>query len=143
MNYKTGDKFNIIIPGFSPTVARIDNISEKDGETFYHISFQEEHLYTICRVVSERVFAEMIETYDKNKDNLEPFMMMREDFHQNNETDENRTDDDSAPPKRNTADITSDASAKFEVKAETEPGPDFSVGRTGAGTLAGLTSERK
>lgn len=77
MDYKIGEKFHVIIPGFSPTVARIDNISDRNGDKFYHISFQEEHLYTICRVVSERALTEMIEMYDTNKNNLEDFMMSK------------------------------------------------------------------
>lgn len=75
MDFKIGETYHVIIPGFSPTVARIDNISERKGETFYYISFQEDHLYTICRVVSERALKEMIEKYDKNRDHLDDFMM--------------------------------------------------------------------
>ncbi|HBX45993.1 MAG TPA: hypothetical protein DEG28_08955 [Porphyromonadaceae bacterium] len=78
MSYKIGDKFDVIIPGFSPTVARIDNITDKEDIRYYHISFQEEHFYTICRTVTERQLEEMIDTYDRNKDNLEPFMMKKD-----------------------------------------------------------------
>lgn len=77
MSYKIGDRINVIIPGFSPTTARIDNITEKNEQTFYHISFQEEHLYTICRTVSERELLRMIEKYEDNRENLDSFMMKR------------------------------------------------------------------
>ncbi|WP_436415300.1 hypothetical protein [Petrimonas sp.] len=76
MKYKIGDKFNVIIPGFSPTVANIDNIREKDGEFVYCISFQEERLFTLCREITEMVLDEIIDTYNKNKDNLDSFMVM-------------------------------------------------------------------
>ncbi len=79
MKYKVGDKFNVIIPGFSPTTAKIDNIKEKNGEVFYYISFQEERLFTICRVVTEEYLDSIINSYDENKDNLEPFMMLNGD----------------------------------------------------------------
>lgn len=79
MTYKIGDKFNVIISGFSPTVITIDNIKEKDGKTLYYISFQEERLFTLCRVVSAEYLDEIIDTYDKNKNNLQPFMMMKDD----------------------------------------------------------------
>lgn len=75
MDYKIGDKFHVIIKGFSPTIARIDNITHKNGETFYHISFLEEHMFTIAKMVSEQALLEMIALYERNKNNLEPFMM--------------------------------------------------------------------
>lgn len=77
MSYKIGDRVNVIVPGFSPTSARIDNITEKNEQKFYHISFQEEYLYTICRTVSERELNRMIEMYEENKENLDSFMMKR------------------------------------------------------------------
>lgn len=76
MKYKIGDKFNVIIPGFSPTVANIDNIKEKEGEIMYYISFHEERHFTLCREVTEEVLDEIIDTYNKNKDRLEEFMML-------------------------------------------------------------------
>lgn len=76
MKYKVGDKFNVIIPGFSPTVAKIDNIKEKEDKLMYYISFQEERFFTLCREITEEVLDEIIESYNKNKDNLEDFMML-------------------------------------------------------------------
>ncbi len=77
MSYKIGDRVNVVVPGFSPTMARIDNITQRNEQTFYHISFQEEYLYTICRTVSERELERMIEMYETNKDNPDFFMRKR------------------------------------------------------------------
>ncbi len=76
MKYKIGDKFNVIIPGFSPTVANIDNIKEKNGKIMYCISFHEERYFTLCREISEEVLDEFIDTYNKNKDRLDEFMLL-------------------------------------------------------------------
>lgn len=125
MNYKIGDKLNVIIPGFSPTIARIDNIVEKNGEMCYHISFQEEHLYTICRVVSERVLEEMIATYDKNRDNLEPFMLKKD-------TDDAKPE--KQPDKEDTGNhgsdinMVSNVSDAFDVETKTDV--NFTVGKS-------------
>ncbi|MDO5523413.1 MAG: hypothetical protein Q4G48_05140 [Bacteroidia bacterium] len=81
MKYKIGDKFNVIIPGFSPTVANIDNIKEKEGELMYCISFQEERFFTLCREITEKVLDEIIDAYNSNKDNLDEFMMLAGDEH--------------------------------------------------------------
>ncbi|KAF5050928.1 hypothetical protein [Petrimonas sulfuriphila] len=79
MKYKIGEKFNVIIPGISPTVVRIDNIIEKEGKAIYCISFHEERLFTLCKQVPEEVLEEFIDTYNRNKDNLEKFMMLSGD----------------------------------------------------------------
>ena len=43
MKYKIGDKFNVIIPGFSPTVANIDNIKERPAPICtYKLDFEYE-----------------------------------------------------------------------------------------------------
>ena len=79
MKYKIGDKYNVIIPGISPTVARIDNTIEKEGKIIYCISFHEEKFFTLCQEVTEDVLDEYIDTYNKNKGNLEDFMMLSGD----------------------------------------------------------------
>lgn len=79
MKYKIGDKLNVIIPGISPTVANIDNMKEKEGKTVYCISFHEERYFTLCREVTQEVLDEYVDTYSKNKDNLEEFMMLSPD----------------------------------------------------------------
>ncbi|MDO5524081.1 MAG: hypothetical protein Q4G48_08570 [Bacteroidia bacterium] len=63
MKYKIGDRFNVLVPGFSPTVARIDNIKEKDSKLMYYISFHEEWLFIICRIIPEEVLDEIIENF--------------------------------------------------------------------------------
>ncbi len=63
MKYKIGDRFNVLVPGFLPTVAKIDNIKEKDNKTMFYISFHEEWLFLICRIVPEEVLDEMIDNY--------------------------------------------------------------------------------
>ena len=77
MKYKIGDKFHVIIPGFSPTLASIDNIKEQNGTAMYYISFSEEHLFTICRVLTERQMDEFIKKYEDNKHHLDDFMMLK------------------------------------------------------------------
>lgn len=145
MDFKIGDKFNVIVPGFSPTIARVDNISERKGETFYHISFQEEHLYTICRVVSARAFEEMIEKYDQNKDHLDDFMMSKDESTIGNKPEE------TAPKKKGSTldEIGSGASvSSINMDLESNAEDKFSV--TGATTSSikaevnvGLTSQKE
>ncbi len=38
MKYKIGDSFNVLIPGFLPTVAKIDNIKEMENKLMYYIT---------------------------------------------------------------------------------------------------------
>lgn len=63
MKYQIGDKFNVLIPGISPTVASIDNIREKDNKKEYYISYHEEWFYLLCKIVPEEVLDEIIENY--------------------------------------------------------------------------------
>lgn len=63
MKYKIGDKFNVLVPGFLPTVARIDNIEMNDNKPLFYISFHEEWLFIICRIIPEEVLDEIIENF--------------------------------------------------------------------------------
>lgn len=121
MDYKIGDKFHVIIKGFSPTIASIDNITEREGEKFYHISFEEEYLFTLVQTVKENQLTEMIELYERNKDDLEPFMMMKSE-----EGDEtametpSKKKDEIIVEVNEAAEINDENEVNFEVKAGTE-----------------------
>ncbi|KAF5050925.1 hypothetical protein DSECCO2_424360 [anaerobic digester metagenome] len=65
MKYKIGDSFNVLIPGFLPTVAKIDNIKEMENKLMYYISFHEEWLFLICKIIPEEVLDEIIGYYVK------------------------------------------------------------------------------
>lgn len=145
MDFKIGDKFDVIIPGFSPTKARIDNITERNGEKFYHISFQEEHLYTICRVVSERVLIDMIDMFNNNKDHLDDFMMSKDessidDFPTDSPEEQGGELDELGRESSSLSDINMDFESnsedKFEIKAE-------NASNISAEINIGLTSEKQ
>ena len=145
MEFKIGEKFDVIIPGFSPTTARIDNVTERNGEKFYHISFQEEHLYTICRVVSERALEEMIDKFDKNKDHLDDFMMSKDDPSIGNTPEDTPKKEESTLEELGkgtssvsdiSMDFESNSEDKFSVKAETTSSINAQVN-------IGLTSQKE
>lgn len=75
MTYKIGESYDVLIPGFAPAKAFIDNIRSIDGQTYICFHFSDEYFYMFSRTVTAYTFTQYIIQRDKPISDVNPYQI--------------------------------------------------------------------